>query len=44
LKLARAEIVFAPSVVGGRMLANIVEGKEIPQEFKDLLEGKPKKT
>jgi voltage-gated potassium channel len=42
LKLARAEIVFAPSVVGGRMLANIVEGKQIPQEFKDLLEGKPK--
>ncbi len=44
LRLARAEIVFAPSVVGGRMLANIVEGKEIPQEFKDLLEGKHKKT
>jgi voltage-gated potassium channel len=43
LRLARAEIVFAPSVVGGRMLANIVEGKEIPQEFKDLLEGKRKK-
>lgn len=44
LKLARAEIVFAPSVVGGRLLANIVEGKEIPHEFKDLLEGKPHKT
>lgn len=44
LKLARAEMVFAPSVVGGRMLANIVEGKEIPQEFKDLLEGKRKKA
>jgi voltage-gated potassium channel len=44
LRLARAEIVFAPSVVGGRMLANIVEGKEIPLEFKDLLEGKHKKT
>jgi voltage-gated potassium channel len=44
LKLARAEIVFAPSVVGGRLLANIVEGKEIPHEFKDLLEGKPQKT
>lgn len=44
LKLARAEMVFAPSVVGGRMLANIVEGKEIPQEFKDLLEGKHRKT
>lgn len=44
LKLARAEMVFAPSVVGGRLLANIVEGKEIPQEFKDLLEGKHRKT
>jgi voltage-gated potassium channel len=44
LRLARAEIVFAPSVVGGRMLANIVEGKNIPQEFKDLLEGKHNTT
>ena len=44
LKLAGAEIVFAPAVVGGRMLANIVEEKEISQEFKDLLEGKRKKT
>jgi voltage-gated potassium channel len=44
LKLARAEIVFAPSVVGGRLLANLVEGKEIPHEFTDLLEGKHRKT
>jgi voltage-gated potassium channel len=44
LKLARAEIVFAPSVVGGRLLANLVEGKEIPQEFTDLLEGKHRKS
>jgi voltage-gated potassium channel len=44
LKLARAEIVFAPAVVGSRMLANIVEGKEIPPEFKDLLEGKRRKA
>jgi voltage-gated potassium channel len=44
LKLARADIVFAPSVVGSRLLANLVEGKEIPQEFKDLLEGKHRKT
>jgi voltage-gated potassium channel len=44
LRLARAEVVFAPSVVGGRLLANIVEGKEIPTEFKDLLEGSRKKT
>jgi voltage-gated potassium channel len=44
LKLARADIVFAPSVVGSRLLANLVEGKEIPPEFKDLLEGKHRKT
>jgi voltage-gated potassium channel len=43
LRLARAEIVFAPSVVGGRLLANLVEGKEIPHEFTDLLEGKHRK-
>jgi voltage-gated potassium channel len=44
LKLAGAEIVFAPSVVGSRLLANLVEGKEIPPEFKDLLESKRRKT
>jgi len=44
LKLARADIVFAPSVVGSRLLANLVEGKEIPPEFKDLLEGKHHKS
>jgi hypothetical protein len=44
LKLAGAEIVFAPSVVGSRLLANLVEGKEIPPEFKDLLESKRHKT
>jgi voltage-gated potassium channel len=37
LKLTGAEIVFAPSMVGGRLLANLVEGKEIPAEFMDLL-------
>lgn len=44
LKLARADVVFAPSVVGSRLLANLVEGKDIPLEFKDLLEGKRQKT
>jgi voltage-gated potassium channel len=43
LKLTRAEIVFAPSMVGGRLLANLVEGKEIPSEFMDLL-GKAEKS
>jgi voltage-gated potassium channel len=44
LRLARVELVFAPAVVGSRLLANLVEGKEIPPEFKDLLEGKPRKV
>jgi hypothetical protein len=32
--LAGAEIVFAPAAVGSRLLANLVEGQEIPQELK----------
>jgi hypothetical protein len=31
-------------VVGSRLLANLVEGKEIPPQFKDLLEGKHHKA
>jgi voltage-gated potassium channel len=41
MQLAGAEMVFAPAAVGSRLLANLVEGREIPQEFKDLLEGRP---
>ena len=40
LQLARADLVFAPSVGGSRLMINLVEGQEIPPEFKDLLEGK----
>lgn len=38
LKLARADLVFAPVAVGSRLLANLVEGGEIPAEFQDLLD------
>jgi voltage-gated potassium channel len=38
LKLARADLVFAPAVIGGRLIADIVEGGSIPAEFGDLLE------
>ena len=38
LKLARADVVFAPVAVGSRLLANLVEGGEIPPEFQDLLD------
>jgi voltage-gated potassium channel len=37
LKLARADAVFASAAVGSRLLANLVEGKQIPAEFLDLL-------
>lgn len=42
LKLARADLVFAPAAVGSRLLANLVEGNDISVEFEDLLEGAPK--
>jgi voltage-gated potassium channel len=39
LRLARADLIFAPMMVGSRLLADLVEGVEIPNEFKDLLGG-----
>lgn len=44
LKLARADLVFSPAAVGGRLLADLVEGDQISPEFQDLLEGHPKKA
>ena len=41
LKLARADMVFAPAAVGSRLLANLVEGNEISDQFQDLLAGQP---
>jgi voltage-gated potassium channel len=43
LRLAQADMVFAPSAVGGRLLANLVEGNDISPEFQDLLKGEPQK-
>jgi voltage-gated potassium channel len=37
IKLAGADVVFAPSAAGGRLLANLVEGEAIPPQFSDLL-------
>lgn len=37
LKLARADVVFAPAEVGSRLLANLVEGEGLPEAFRDLL-------
>lgn len=38
LTLARADVVFAPAAVGGRLLADLVQGQQIPEEFLDLLQ------
>lgn len=37
LKRAGADLVFAPAAVGSRLVADLVEGREIPDEFLDLL-------
>ena len=39
LKLARADLVFAPAAVGSRLLADLAQGDRISDEFRDLLEG-----
>ncbi len=39
LRLARADMVFAPTEVGSRLLANLVEGEELPEQFLDLFSG-----
>lgn len=39
LRRARADLVFAPAAVGGRLLAALAEGKPIDPEFRDLLRG-----
>lgn len=41
LKLAHADAVFAPSVLGARLLAQIANGHAIPAEFQDLLSTTP---
>ena len=43
LKLAQADLVFAPAALGGRLLVNLVEGNNIACEFEDLLVGEPQK-
>ena len=44
LKLARADMVFSPAAVGSRILADLVQGNQLPPEFHDLLEGHLKKA
>jgi len=39
LRLARADLVFAPAAVGSRLLADLAQGERISDEFRDLLEG-----
>lgn len=37
LKLARADTVFAPMEVGSRLLADLVDGDSLPEQFLDLI-------
>lgn len=37
LQLARADRVFAPAAAGGRLLADLAEGRELAPGFRDLL-------
>lgn len=39
LKLARADLVFAPNALGGRIMVDLVMGKEISEDHRDLIEG-----
>ncbi len=39
LRLARADMVFAPAEIGSRLLANLVEGETLPEQFLDLFSG-----
>ncbi len=41
LILAHADAAFAPTVLGGRLLAQVADGKPIPPEFSDLLGVQP---
>ena len=38
LKLAGADVVFAPSVAGSRLLAGLIDGETLPAQFGDLLQ------
>ncbi len=37
LELTAADVVFAPVLAGGRLLADLAQGLEVPEEFRDLL-------
>lgn len=41
LKLARADVVFSPAAVGGRLLADLVEERPLASAFQDLLDAGP---
>ena len=39
LKLARADLVFAPNALGGRIMVDLAMGKEISEDHRDLIAG-----
>ncbi len=38
LEMARADVVFAPALAGGRLLADLAEDTKLPEGFDDLLQ------
>lgn len=38
LKLAQADLVFNPTVVGARLLTNLISGYSIPKELRDIIQ------
>lgn len=39
LKLASADLVFAPNALGGRLLVDLAMGKDIAEDHRDLIDG-----
>ena len=39
LKLAKADLVFAPNALGGRIMVDLAMGKEISEDHRDLIAG-----
>ncbi len=41
LKLAHADLIVSPAAIGGRMVASLAQGQDLPDMFQDLLEKHP---
>ena len=41
LKLARADMVFAPNAIGGRILVDLASGKSIEEDHQEFVDSTP---